>query len=309
MSIYALSGAVESGLIYALLAIAVFISFRVMKVPDLTVDGSFTTGAAVASMMTVAGFSYLGVVLAFFAGAAAGAVTALLHTKLKITPVLAGILTMTALYSVNLVIMNNQASIMINTSTPTVFTSLFFMDGILGGFGRAIVPLVIVAVVIFILFKFFRSKTGLAIRATGDNETMVRSSSINTDTMKLLAMTISNAFASLCGALIALQQNYSDIKMGSGAIILGLASLILGEVILRGKKSVLRNLIAAAVGAVLYQIVISLALALRINSSFLKLISAAIVVLALSIPLLNRKISGALERKHENDEMEVAENA
>lgn len=308
MTLYAISGAIESGLIYALLAFAVFISFRVMKVPDLSVDGTFTTGAAIASVMTVAGYPYLGLLLAFVAGGIAGSVTALLHVKLKIAPVLCGILTMTALYSVNLIIMNNQASIMINSSTPTCFSAFDFISDSFT-FGKIVVPLLLIAVILFLLYRFFRSKTGLAVRATGDNETMVRSSSINTDVTKIIAMTVSNAFASLCGAFIASQQNYCDIKMGSGAIVLGLASLILGEVIIRGRKSIFRNLLAAVVGAVLYQLIISFALAININSAFLKLISAVIVVIALSVPVIKARFISQKERRYPdritNEEVET----
>ena len=279
MSIPALSGALELGFFYALLALSVFLSFRVMKIPDLTVDGSFTTGAAVSALGTVSGMPYMGLLLAVMFGMAAGAVTAMLHTKLKVPSVLAGILTMTGLYSVNLRVMNGQATLSI-LGKMTIFSPFEKLYSL--PFGNIIFPLFLSGILVALLFLFFRTRTGLAVRATGDNEVMVRSSSVNTDRMKTIALALANGLSALSGALIAQQQNYADVNMGLGAIVLGLASLIIGEALFHGKKSLLRNMISAVLGAVLYRILVAFVLQLNIKSSDLKFISAAVVVIALA---------------------------
>ncbi len=292
MTIYLFSSSIEAGLIYALLALGVFITFRIMKIPDLTVDGSFTTGAAVSAMMTLSGKPVLGLFAGFAAGLAAGAITALMHTKLKIAPVLAGILTMTGLYSINLVIMGNQPSVMLNNSLFNVFTPLRrFKDNY---FIRLIPAFFIMAVIIILLIIFFKTTTGLSIRATGDNETMVRSSSINTDLTKFIAISLSNGFAALSGAFIAQNSNYADIKMGSGMIVTGLASLILGEVLVKGKKSIARNILAAVIGSILFQLITAYAISTTVNPSFLKLISSVIVIVAVSYPTVKEKTKSFL---------------
>ena len=268
MSVAAFSGALESGFFYALLALSVFLSFRIMKIPDLTVDGSFTTGAAVSALCTCNGVPYMGLLLAVLSGMAAGAVTALLHTKLKVPAVLAGILTMTGLYSVNLRVMNGQATLSI-LGKNTVFSPFEKLYSL--SFGNIVFPLCIVGILILLLFLFFRTRTGLAVRATGDNEVMVRSS-------------LANGLSALSGALIAQQQNYADVNMGLGAIVLGLASLIIGEALFQRKKSLLGNMISAVLGAVLYRILVAFVLQLNIKSSDLKFISAAVVVIALALP-------------------------
>ncbi len=294
MSLYALSGACESGLLYALLALGVFLSYRVMKIPDLTVDGSFGTGAAVSAVLALNGMPLLGVLLAFPAGMAAGAVSALLHTRLRVPPVLAGILTMTALYSVNLRILGNKASFGL-VGKDTVFTPLEGLEAL--PFGNVAAPLLLAAVAVTLLALFFRSTTGLSVRATGDNEVMVRSSSINTAGMKLLALSLSNGFAALSGALLAQQQRYVEVNIGHGSIVMGLAALILGETLLRGRKSVLRNLLAAVVGMVLYRLLTAVVLQLNVSPSDLKLMSALIVVLALAYPIVREKLAGLARRR------------
>lgn len=295
MSQYLISTSIESGLIYALLALGVFISYRVMKIPDLTVDGSFTTGAAVSAIFTVNGMPYLGILVAFIAGIIAGSITAIMHTKLKISAVLAGILSMTGLYSINLAILNNQPNVMIKNSFETVFSPFKKLG--LSGYAINIPPLIGIAVVVVFLIIFFKSTLGLSIRATGDNEIMVRSSSINTDYTKIIALSMSNGFAALCGAFLTQKKFSYDITMGGGMIVTGLASLILGEVIIGGKKSVTRNLIAAVVGAIIYQLITAFVISANIPSSYLKLISALIVVVAVSYPTLKEKIKNRKEQR------------
>lgn len=294
MSLYSISGAIESGLLYGLLALGMFISFRVMKAPDLTVDGSFTTGAAVSAIFTFNGMPMLGLLLAIFAGMCAGVISSILHSKLKVPTVLAGILTMTALYSINLRIMNNQAYISLigKESIFSYFSTLAEIP-----FGNVILPLMITSFLVIILILFFGSHTGLAVRATGDNPIMVRSSSINTNMTKTIALAISNGLVALSGALIAQQQNYAEVNMGAGAIVLGLASLILGETLIMGRKSIVRNLIAAVIGAILFRLFTAFVLKINFNASDLKLLSALVVTIAISLPLLKEKVVFKIKRK------------
>ncbi len=296
MSLYSISGAIESGLLYGLLALGLFISFRVMNTPDLTVDGSFTTGAAVSAIFTFNGMPILGLLFSIVAGMFAGVISSLLHSKLKIPTVLAGILTMTALYSVNLRIMNNQAYISL-IGKKNIFSYFSSLDKI--PFGNIVLPLIITSIFVIILIAFFGSHIGLAVRATGDNPVMVRSSSINTNTTKTIALAISNGLVAMSGALVAQQQNYAEINMGTGAIVLGLASLILGETLIRGRKSVVRNLIAAVIGAILFRLFTAFALRINFNASDLKLLSALVVTIVISLPLLKEKVAMKFKRKEE----------
>ncbi|MEM1483677.1 ABC transporter permease [Oscillospiraceae bacterium PP1C4] len=281
MSLFALQGAIELGLIYALMALGLFVSYRILDIPDLTVDSSFTLGAAVCAVLTVAGHPYLGILCAVAAGWCAGSLTAFLQTKLHIQPILAGILAMTGLYSVNLRVMSGKPNIsLLNTS------SVFSMAS--GTLGKMAVAFVFVAISCAFLIIFFRTQVGLCIRATGDNEDMVRSSSINTDRMKFIGLGLANALVGLSGALLAQYQSFSDMSMGIGMVVIGLASLIIGEVIF-GKPSVWRNIISVVLGAVIYRTIIAFVLARGMDPSDLKLISAVIVTLAISYPVLSRQ--------------------
>lgn len=281
MSLFALRGAVELGLIYALMALGLFVSYRVLNIPDLTVDSSFTLGAAISALLTAAGHPFLGILLAVGAGWCAGGVTAFLQTKLGIQPILAGILSMTGLYSINLRIMEGKPTISL-LNLPNVFSFT-------GAAGRLWVTLGIAAVVCLFLVLFFRTQTGLCIRATGDNEEMVRSSSINTDRMKLLGLGLANALVGMSGGLLAQQQSFADLSMGIGTVVIGLASLIIGEVLL-GKPSIWRNILSVVLGAVIYRIIIAFVLARGMAQSDLKLVSAVIVAAAISYPAVVRTI-------------------
>lgn len=284
LSFAALIGSLELGMIYAVLALGVFLSFRTLNIPDLTVDGSVVTGAAASAMICAGGGSpVLGLVLAFICGSIAGAVTALLNTKLKIQALLAGILVMLGLYSINLRIMDDKPNISLIRS-ETIYTKAAESFG--SEYSGLIVGLFILATVIILFFFFLKTRLGFALRATGDNEEMVRAYAINSESMKVLGLAISNGFVGLAGGLLAQYQSFADAAMGTGMMVIGLASVIIGEAVF-GTKSPLRRLIAVALGAVAYRIVIAQALALGLPTGDLKLVSALIVVAALTVGTLS----------------------
>lgn len=280
-------GSLELGIIYAILALGVFISFRTLNMPDLTVDGSFTLGAAVSVVMSLSGHPFLGLFLAFLAGGGAGCITALLHTKLEIQPLLAGILTMLALYSINLKVMSGRANIaLLNKST--VFSLVENL--VSGDYARLILAAVILIVVLILLFLFLNTRLGFVLRATGDNDQMVRSLGVNTDFVILIGLALSNGLVALSGALIAQDQSFVDVGMGIGMVIIGLASVIIGEVVF-GTKTLFRRLIAVILGSILYRLIIAFALELGMPPTDLKLVSAVIVALALSTPVFRKRFN------------------
>lgn len=304
MLVVMLLEALELGLIYSILALGVFLSFRTLNTPDLTVDGSIVTGAAVSAVICTAsaGMSpvmqgimcILGLILAFIFGMGAGAITALLNTKLKIQPLLAGILVMLGIYSINLRI-QGKANINLN-STPTLYK---IAEDSLGGFKWSAIVLgaVIAAVIILLLFGFLKTRKGFALRATGDNEEMVRAAGISSDNMKLLGLSVSNGLVGLAGGMLAQYQGYSDVGMGTGMVVIGLASVIIGEVIF-GTSSLMRRLVAVALGAVLYRMVIGVALYIGMPPTDLKLVSAIIVTIALAMGMMGESFS--LRKKKSN---------
>ncbi|MGN1417063.1 MAG: ABC transporter permease [Oscillospiraceae bacterium] len=282
MSIAVISGAVELGLIFAILAMGIYISFRILDTPDLTVDGTFTLGVAVSSIFTVNGHPFIGIILSFFAGFLAGATTGLLHTKMKIQPILSGILVMTALYSINMHVMGKKPNISL-FDTDTIFT------GIRSGLNKNAANLIVcgmIALIVFgLLYLFLNTQLGMSLRATGDNEAMVRASSIDSDKMKILGLGTANALVALSGAVYAQYSGFGDANGGIGMLVIGLASIIIGELIF-GRRSVLRGMLSAVVGAVLYRFVLTIALKLGMESIDLKLFSALIVTAATAIPAI-----------------------
>ena len=276
MNLTVILGALELGAIFSILSLGLYISFKVLDIPDLTVDGSFTTGCAVSAIVTVASSPALGLLLAFVAGALAGLVTGLLITKLKINAILAGILTQTALYSINLRIMDGKPNISLLDS-KTIFTNINQITS----YGTLILLFIFVIVIVLLLNYFLKTQLGLALRACGDNEDMVRASSIDTDKMKLIGLSLANGLVGLSGALYTQQQTYSDITAGIGMMVIGLASIIIGTTFIKNEK-VLVSLIATVVGAVFYRFVLTFALQVGITSGDLKLLSAVIVVIAIS---------------------------
>ena len=295
MAMTTIMGALELGLILALMSVGMFISFRILNIPDLTVDGSFTLGSAFAATFAVQGQSGTGVLLAVVAGALAGAVTGLLQTKLKIQPILSGILTMTALYSVNLWVMGNKPNLSF-FGKDTLFTPF---ERFLPELAAKIVPILLLLAIVTILIRLFLgTQLGLSLRATGDNEDMVRASSINSDAMKILGLSLSNAIVSLAGAVMAQYQVYADISGGIGMMVIGLASIIVGRALLGQKGGVTRGFVAAITGAVVYRFILTFALQSGMASNDLKILSAALVVIAISIPEVKKFIQKRRARRH-----------
>ncbi len=306
----ALFGSVEQGIIYAIMALGVYLTFRVLDFPDLTVDGSFVTGAATAATMIALGYNpILATLLAIVAGFIAGCMTGLLHTKGKINPLLSGILMMIALYSINLRIMGLSAeNAIVRPNIPlmnseTIFSQFLnfwsplgiddamknFVENILGQsapstWGIVLLVLIITLIIKFIADWFLKTEIGLAIRATGDNKRMIRSFSANTDSLIVLGLGLSNALVAFSGALIAQYSKFADANMGIGMIVIGLASVIIGEAIF-GTKTIFRTTIAVVAGAIIYRIIYAVALRIEwLDTSDMKLITAVIVILALVIP-------------------------
>jgi len=274
----------ELGLLYGIMALGVYITFRSLNFPDLTVDGSLTLGAAVAAGLVAAGHApWLGTVLAPLVGALAGAATGILNTYLRISGLLAGILTMTALYSVNLRIMG-RANIPL-LRVETIFDNAAGLG--LGQTAPFVVSLVLVAALVALLYWFLETEMGMALRATGDNEQMIRSQGVNTDTVKILGLALSNALVALSGACVAQYQHFADIQMGIGTIIAGLASVIIGEVLF-GTPSIWRALIAVVGGSFFYRLVIAVVLWLGLQPTDLKLMTAVLVALALASPQIRQ---------------------
>lgn len=281
-----LIGSIELGLLYGILALGVYITFRILNIPDLTVEGSFVLGMATTAVFTQGGNPIMGLLAAVMAGALAGTSTGILQTKLMINPILSGIITMTGLYTINLAVMGGRANMSI-LGSDTIYT----MTG-----SRTIMALVIAASIATLLGVFFKTRTGLAIRGTGDNEEMVRAQSINSDTTKCMALAMGNGLVALSGGLIAQYQLFSDVGSGTGIVVIGLASVIIGEVLL-GKRGVTFGLFTAVAGSIIYRVIIAFALKVDLFPSYsLKLISAIVVMAALSGPYI-RKIAGDMARK------------
>ena len=285
MSLTAFIGAMELGLVYSLLAFGTFISYRILKVADLTVDGSFVLGAAASAMLAFEGMPFAGILAALIAGAIAGIITALLQTKMGIQPILAGILTMTGLYSINLMVMGGKANIPL-LNKINIFT---YAENFGGRAYKIIVLAAIIAAVFIMLNWFFRTLLGLSIRATGDNEDMCRASSINTDAVKIVGFALSNSIVALSGALVAQMQQSADVNMGSGMVVISFASLIIGSVIIKN-KNITRGLLSVVIGSIIYRLIIALILTTNFPPSYLKLISAIVVITALSLPNIKRSM-------------------
>ncbi len=292
-----LLGAVALGLLWAVMTIGVYITYRILDIADLTVEGSITLGAAICASMIAGGTNpYLATICAFLAGLAAGLVTGLLHTKLRIPALLSGILTMIALYSVNLRVMGKaNVSLLRMETIYSALEKLGLQKSVAVTLSGAVMAIAIISV----LYWFFGTELGNAIRATGNNPNMVRAQGINTDNMKILGLMISNGLVSLSGAMIAQSQNFADVQMGTGSIVIGLASLIIGEVLF-GRRNFYSRLFSLILGAVAYRVIIALVLKLGMPTNDLKLFTALTVALALSLPLfesylntLKRSMKGA----------------
>lgn len=298
----ALPGAMSQGLIWGIMAIGVYITYKILDIADLTVDGSLCTGGAVFVMLFTGGVNlWIALLAALLAGMLAGLVTGLLHTVCGIPAILAGILTQLALYSINMAIMGMKATVAINVNQEgmldKLLVSLRFVQGSKGGFPLYRHPIFVVgtftAVLIAVLYWFFGRELGAALRATGSNPNMARAQGINTEFCKVLGLMLSNGLVALCGALLSQYSGGNEIKVGQGAIVIGLASVIIGEVLL-GKvfHNFALKLLSVSIGAILYYIVIQVVLKMGLNPNYLKILSAAVVAVFLTIPYWKDKYFG-----------------
>lgn len=301
MSLYTLTSCVELGLLYGLLTLGIYISYRILNIADLTVDGSFTLGAAVSVVLTTMGHPFLGILLGMLAGSLAGIVTAFLHTKLKIQPILAGILTMTGLQTINISMMGGKPNVGL-LNVETLFTKA---AGLLGKtWGATLVGVVICIVVMTCIVLFLHTQVGLSIRATGDNEDMVKSSSINVDFTKTIGLALANALVGLSGALVGQNQGFADANMGVGMVVAGLASLIIGEIIfgtlaelICHKRNILIHVVSVLLGSITYRAIIAAALEVNLSASSMKLVSAIIITLAISYPVIKEKLAFSKKKR------------
>ncbi len=297
--------AVELGLIYSIMALGVYLTFRVLEFPDLTVDGSFTTGAAIAAVAIMNGVNpAVSLLFAFIGGLVAGLVTGLLNTKGNIDGLLAGILTQIGLYSINLRIMGTSNLGLLRETT--LFTPMR-ESGILGTWFGPLMLVPFALIVLGLLVLFLHTDVGLAMRATGDSPQMIRSFGVSTAFMKTLGLSLSNGMVAVAGALVAQYQGFADVGMGIGIIVAGLASVIIGQAIL-GRLTILRAAAAVVIGAVLYRVVIQLALMAGLNPNDMKLISALLVIAALIVPQWRGfgKLRKLFEGKESSDEKMTA---
>ena len=289
---------VSQGLLWAIMALGVFLTFRVLNIADLSVEGTFPLGAAVAATLIDAGHSvWFAMLIALIAGCIGGTVTALLTTKLKIPALLSGILTMIGLYSVNLMIMGKANVPLLRAET--VFTLTENLFGVSSVVATLIVGLVATVIVGEIMYWFFGTVLGTAIRATGCNPQMARAQGINTNVMVILGLLISNGLVALSGALVAQSNGFADVGMGTGTIVIGLASVIIGEVLF-GTRSFKNWLISVVLGSVVYRAVIAIVLELGMPPNDLKLFTAVLVAIALSLPLIKNKFA-IMKRSEEAD--------
>lgn len=280
-------GAVNQGLIWGFLALGVYITFRVLDIADLTVDGSFTTGGAVCAISLLNDIHPLiAIVFAIIAGFIAGGVTGILHTKCKIPAILAGILTQIGLYSINLRIMGGRANLPL-VGSNTLFQDISLALNVNRYYVTLVIALLFTVAFIALLYVFFGTEMGSAIRATGNNEQMARSLGISTDNMKLLGLMISNGLVGLSGALYTLYGQAIDVRAGTGAIVIALASIVIGEVLFSGKRTGFAiRLTSVVIGSIIYRIIVAIVLQMGLNTDDLKLLTAIIVAIALSVPTL-----------------------
>lgn len=292
--------AIEEGFLYGLLALGIYISLRILNIPDLTTEGSFGFGSAVAAVVASQGFSFLSFLAAFLAGVLAGIVTGLLQTKLKVHPVLAGIITMSGLYSINLMV---RGSSNLNFNSQSVFTRFYDILGITGvdkKIAGLVIAAVVCVVVTIVVILFFRTHLGLCIRATGDNQDMVKASSVNVDFSMIFGLALANGLIALSGALVSHYLGLSDQSFSNGMLIYGLAAVIIGEAIF-GKRSVALGFISAVVGSVVYKIIVAFVIDVSLfgenSENLMKLTCAVIVAATLIVPEIKQQIKNAKIKK------------
>lgn len=285
----ALLGAVSQGILWGIMVLGVFITYKLLDIADLTVDGSFALGGSVCAVLVVAGVDPLvAIIAAMLAGMLAGAVTGFLHTVFEIPAILAGILTQIALWSVNLRIMGKSNTPLLQHDT--IFSRMTEVTGLSTNTGSIIVGLIVAVLIIALLYWFFGTEIGSALRATGNNEHMIRALGVSTAKTKMIALMLSNALVGLSGGLICQSQKYADIGMGTGAIVIGLAAIVIGEVLGRltpGKLTGFKSrLVSAVAGSVVYFLIRAIVLQMGMDANDMKLLSATIVALALCVPVV-----------------------
>lgn len=289
----AAEGAVAQGLLWGIMTLGVYLTFRILNIADMTCDGSFALGGSTCAVLVSKGTNpLLAVLISFLTGLIAGLATGLMHTKLKIHEILAGILSMIALYSINIRIMGKSNTPLLGVQT--MMTKMQDKFGMSPNVSSFIIGVIFGISLIVFLYWFCGTEIGSCLRATGNNEKMVRAVGVDTDKMKLLGLMLSNALIALSGALVAQQQGYGDVGMGTGAIVIGLASIILGESIFawfNKRFAFYVTLLSILLGSVVYRLIIAIVLQLGLKSSDLKLLTAIIVVIALAIPVTKKKIT------------------
>ena len=293
----AIQGAASQGIIWGIMTLGVYITFKVLDFPDLTVDGSFALGGAVSAILISNGMNpFITLFFSFLAGSLAGLATGILNTKLQIPGILAGILTMIALYSINIRVMGGRPNIpLLGMATSlTIIQNILSLSKVVSDL---LVGFVFSAFIVLIMYWFFGTEMGCAIRATGNNEKMIRALGVDTNVMKTIGLMISNALVSLSGALVTQSQGYADVGMGTGTIVIGLASVIIGEVIFGNRFNFLYKLSSIVMGSIIYRIIIAIVLQLGLKATDLKLLTAIIVAIALSVPVLNKKANKILSPK------------
>jgi putative ABC transport system permease protein len=306
--IMAIYGAASQGLTWAILALGVYITFRILDIPDMSCEGSFALGGSISAVLMVSLHwnAFLTLIVATIVGGIAGLITGFLHTKLKIPAILAGILTMVGLYSINLRIMGqaNTALLGQNTVILTIKNllpsaeELGMKDSVLSTTVTIFAGLIFTIIVIAILYWFFGTELGCCIRATGNNAAMVRAQGVNTDKMKIFGLIISNGLVAFSGALVTQSQGYADVSMGVGAIVIALASIVIGEVLFARVKNFARKLLSIVVGSIIYRSIIAIVLQLGMDTNDMKLLTAIVVAIALSVPVLKK--SKSIVRKEVN---------
>lgn len=293
----AIQGAASQGIIWGIMTLGVYITFKVLDFPDLTVDGSFALGGAVSAILISNGMNpFITLFFSFLAGSLAGLATGILNTKLQIPGILAGILTMIALYSINIRVMGGRPNIpLLGMATSlTIIQNILSLSKVVSDL---LVGFVFSVFIVLIMYWFFGTEMGCAIRATGNNEKMIRALGVDTNVMKTIGLMISNALVSLSGALVTQSQGYADVGMGTGTIVIGLASVIIGEVIFGNRFNFLYKLSSIVMGSIIYRIIIAIVLQLGLKATDLKLLTAIIVAIALSVPVLNKKATKILNPK------------
>ena len=288
--LFSIQGAVSQGVLWGIMVLGVFITYKILDIADLTVDGSFALGGCVCAVLVVnKGVDpWVALFIATLAGAAAGMVTGILHTALEIPAILAGILTQIGLWSVNLRILGKSNLPLLKVDN--VFLDFVKLTGLKQSQVSMIMGILIAIIIIVILYWFFGTEIGCALRATGDNNDMIRALGVNTDVAKVIALMVSNALVGFSGALVCQSQKYADIGMGTGAIVIGLAAIVIGNVFMSRLRSFYSKLASAVVGCVIYFVIRAIVLRMGMDANDMKLLSAVIVALALGIPVISSKM-------------------